>query len=290
MKNTHFLKRSERESGEETERNRLSEAHSRPGDGRERDLSGHGKKTDRARPTHSLETAEGGTCQDTGKKPTEQGPLTPWRWQREGLVRARRVTDRARPTHSLEMAEGETYQDTERNRPSKAYSHPGDRRGSELSGNGKKHTERGRLTSWRQEREGLVRTRKETDQARPTHQLDTAERGTCQDAERNRPSGAHSLSSDSRGTDFLGQKETDRAKPTYSLETVGRDLSEHGKSRPSKAYSPAGDRRRRDLSGNRKQPTERGPLTNWRRQREGEVRTRKETERARPTYQLETAE
>ena len=54
---------------------------------------------------------------------------------------------------------------------------------------------------------------------------------------------------------------------TYSLETrIGRDKSRHGKKQ-----------------------TEQGALTSWRPHREGQVRIRKETDRARGTHSLETA-
>jgi hypothetical protein len=56
----------------------------------------------------------------------------------------------------------------------------------------------------------------------------------------------------------------------------------------SEGYSLAGDGIERDKSGHRKSATERGELTNWRSHREGYVRTRKENDRARGTYVLET--
>ena len=123
------------------------------------------KETDRTRcSTHFLQTAEGGTCQDTqgnrpteahshsgddrgrdlsgqGKKPTGRGALTNWRRQREGLVRTQKGTNRPRRTHTLQMAEGGTCQVTERNRPTEAHSHPGNGRGRDLSGHGKKPTD-----------------------------------------------------------------------------------------------------------------------------------------------------
>src|SRR5947208_2050197 len=111
-------------------------------------------------------------------------------------------TDRARHTHVLETAEGGTCHDTERNQPSEAYSRPGDSRGRDLSGHRKKPTERGTLTYWRRQREGLVRTHKETDRARLTHVLEVAEGRTCQDTERNRPSKSHSPPGDGRGKDL----------------------------------------------------------------------------------------
>jgi hypothetical protein len=131
----------------------VSKAHSLSGDGRERDLSGHGKEL------------------------TEQGTLTAWRWQREGIVKTRKETEQAVHSHTGDSRG--TCQDTERNRASKAHSPTGDSRGKDLSGHGKKQTERGSLTSWRQQREGLVRTRKGTDLARGmgTHILEMQREG-----------------------------------------------------------------------------------------------------------------
>ena len=173
---------------QDTERNRPTEAHSPSGDGRGRDLSGHRKK-------HN-----------------EQGALTSWRWQTEGLLRTQKETDRARRTHVLKTADGGTCQDTERNQPSKVHSPTGDSRGRDLSGHGKKPTEQGTLTCWSRQREGLVGTWKEIDQARRTHSLETVEGGTCQDNERNRLIKAHSLSGDGRlrGLSGHGKKPTER--------------------------------------------------------------------------------
>ena len=149
-----------------------------------------------------------------------------------------------RDTHFLERTEGGTCQDTERNQLSEAHSLPGDGRWKDLSEQGKKPTKGGPLTPWRRQREGIVRSRKETDQARHTHKLKTAEGGTCQDMERNRSSKAHSRSGDSRGRDLSGhgkkptkqgtltnwrqqreepvktQKETDQVRHTNQLETA----------------------------------------------------------------------
>ena len=62
------------------------------------------------------------------------------------------------------------------------------------------------------------------------------------------------------------------------------------RNRTTEAHSRSRDGRGRDKSGHRKKPTERGVLTNWRRQREDLVRTQKETDRSRHTHILETAE
>ena len=118
------------------------------------------------------------------KKPTEGGTLTPWRRNMEGLVKAWKETEQARRTHNLETADGRTCQNTERNQLSKAHSPTEDSRGRDSSGHGKTPTKQGALTSWRQQRERLVRTREETNQARCTHQLETAKGGSFQDTER----------------------------------------------------------------------------------------------------------
>ena len=89
-----------------------------------------------------------------------------------------------------------------------------------------KPTDRGPLTNWKQQREGLVKIRKETNQPRPTHSLGMAARGDHQDVERNRPSKSYLHPRDGRG----------------------RDLSGHRKNRPTEPHSPAGDGRGRDLS------------------------------------------
>jgi len=85
---THSLRSTQ--TCQEIERKQDYEGHSLPGEHRERDLSGHGKKE------------------------TEEGALTLWRPHREGLVRIRKKRDRARGTHSLETASGGTCQDTGR--------------------------------------------------------------------------------------------------------------------------------------------------------------------------------
>ena len=62
--------------------------------------------------------------------------------------------------------------------------------------------ERGALTFWRRQREGLVKKRKERDRFRSTHFLGMAEGGTCQYAKRKQPSKEYSLSEESRGRDL----------------------------------------------------------------------------------------
>ena len=101
-------------------------------------------------------------------------------------------------THFLKTAEGETYQDTKRKRPSEEHSLPGDRRGTgqdmvrkgpregrshsedrrggNLSGHAEKATESWPLTFWRLQKE-LIRSQKEDNRAKDTHQLEIEERG-----------------------------------------------------------------------------------------------------------------
>src|SRR5205807_1458902 len=95
--------------------------------------------------------------------------------------------DQTMGTCQLEMAEGGTCRDTERSRLSKRNSLPRNGKGRDLSGHGKKLTKREALTSWRWQREGLVRTRKENNEGRGTHKLEMAEGWTCHDTERNQP-------------------------------------------------------------------------------------------------------
>jgi len=182
-------------------------------------LPGEGRRRDKVR---------------THKELSEQGALTNWERQREGQVRTWKGRDQARGTHTLETAEGGTSQDTERNRHSKEHSHPEDGRERDKSGYGKTAAEKGVLTSWIQQREGQVRTRKETDRARGTHFLETAEGGTSQDTERTRP----------------------RKWPSHPGDSRGRGKSRPQRKRLSAGHSQTGNSRGRDKSGHRKKPIE----------------------------------
>ena len=158
-------------------------------------------------------------------------------------------------------------------------------------GHGKNATKQRALTDWRPQREGIVRTQKETSRATGTHFLEIAEGGTCQDMERKRLSNGHSQTGDHRGRNLSGhrnkatkqrvptswrpqmeglvrtRKETDRVTGTHFLETT-----EGGTCQDTE------------------KATERQALTLWRPQMEGLVRTRKEGDRERGTHCLETAE
>ena len=235
--------------------------------------------------------------------PTDRGPLTSWRRKTEGLVRTSKEPDRPRPTHFLETADRATCQDTETIRQTEAHSHPGDGRWRDMSGHRNNLTNRGPLTSWRRQTEGLVRTLKQSDQPRPTHFLGTADRGTCQDTETIRPTEAHSLPGDGRQSDLSGHqnnptnrgpltnwrrqteghvrtpKESDRPRPTHQLESADRATCQDTETiRPTEAHSPTANGRQSDLSGHSKNPTDRGPPTIWRRQTERHVRTLKQSD------------
>jgi hypothetical protein len=97
----------------------------------------------------------------------------------------RKETDHERGTHTLEATAGGTSHDPERNRPSKAHSHSGDRIGRDKLAYEGKPTEKGALTNWRPYREGQVKPRKEIERARGTHSLKTTLGKTIQHMERN---------------------------------------------------------------------------------------------------------
>jgi len=61
------------------------------------------------------------------------------------------------------------------------HSQTGDRRGRNKLRHQKEVIKQGEFTPWGWQREGQVRTWKESDQARDTHSLETAEGGTSQD-------------------------------------------------------------------------------------------------------------
>ena len=169
------------------------------------------------------------------KNRTDQGPLTFWRRQTEQLVRTLKESNRLRPTHILETADRATCQDTQTIRPTEAHSHPGDGRQRDLSGHRNNLTDRGPLTSWRRQTERLVRTLKESDRPWPTHQLETADRATCQDTKR-----------------------SDQPRPTHSLEMADRGTCQDTETvRPTEAHSHPGDGRQKDWSGHRRKKTDR---------------------------------
>ena len=86
-------------------------------------------------------------------------------------------------------------------------------------------------------------------------------------------------------------KEINSVRSTHFLETTeGGTSQDMERKQLSKGHSLPGDHRGRDKSGHRKKVTKQGALTNWRPQREGQVRTQKEINQVRGTYKLETTE
>ena len=86
--------------------------------------------------------------------------------------------------------------------------------------------------------------------------------------------------------------ETNRQSEAHSqTETARRGTSQDTESnRQSEAYSRPGDHIERNKSGQGKKPPDGGALTLWRPHREERVNTRKEADRARHTYILETSQ
>ena len=98
---------------------------------------------------------------------------------------------------------------------------------------------------------GLVRTQKDSDGARGTHDLEIGKERMCHDMQRRRLSKRHSRPGERKGGTCQ-----DRER---------RQMNE--------GYSLPGIRKRRELLGHRKKETARGALTIWRPQEEGLVRT-----------------
>ena len=163
------------------------------------------------------------------------------------------------------MASGGTSQDTGRIRPSEGRSHSGDGIKRETLGYGKNPTERGHSHPG----DGIGRDKS-------GHGKHPIERGTLTSWRRHRERQVRTY------------KESDQARGTHFLETAsGATSQDTERIQPSEGYSLPGDGIGRDKSGQGKNPTERGALTLWRQHQEGQVRTRKESDRARGTHILE---
>src|SRR6267142_2251043 len=87
------------------------------------------------------------------------------------------------------------------------------------------------------------------------------------------------------------QKESNQTRGTDKLETTHEQTS-HNMERIqlSKGHSPTEECRQTDKSGHEKNPTKQGALTSWRVQTDGQVRTWNESDQARGTHFLESAE
>ena len=98
---------------------------------------------------------------------------------------------------------------------------------------------------------GQVRTQKESDRARGTNKLETADKETSQDTERKRTSQGHSLTGDHRGGEQSrhgAQKEIKKrgAHPLEIAEGKGRSSQDAERKVPSQRHSLPEHRRGRD--------------------------------------------
>src|SRR6267142_2415250 len=116
--------------------------------------------------------------------------------------------------------------------------------------------------------DGQVRTWKESDQARGTQKLKSADRQTSQDMKRIQLSEGHSQTGEHRQTDKSGHR---------------KNLTKQG-------HSPTGECRRMDKSGQRKNLTKPGALTSWGVQMDRQVRTQKESNQLRGTHRLKSTD
>ena len=161
----------------------------------------------------------------------------------EALVRTRKYNDREGHLLSGDGKGRDLSGQKEAGQEGCPHSLSGDGKWRGSSGHRKKLNERGTLTFWRRQREGVVRTRKQTDRPRCTHVLNMLEGGTCQDNERNRLIEVHSRPGEGRG----------------------RDLSGHGNKPTDQGALTSWRRYRERFVRTQNKPTDRGALTSWRR-------------------------
>jgi hypothetical protein len=117
------------------------------------------------------------------------------------------------------------------------------------------------------QRERQVRTVRGSEEARGTHSLESAER------------------------DKSGVRGVKGSEGTHILESVEVETSQDGAGKQgSEGHSRPEEHKGRGKSGRLKGERERGALTSWKAQREGQVRTTKGREHARGTHFLDSAE
>jgi hypothetical protein len=172
VRDTHFLSSANGRTSQDTERKRECEGRPRTVECRRKDKSGHKRKreSEKARGTHFLSSSDGWTSQD----------LTP------------RESKRARGAYFLSSADEGTSQDTHKKRESEAHSLPVKHRCMDMSGHQKKPRGPEALTPCRIQREGQVRTTRESERARETHQLSSTVGRISRDTMKGRESEGHS--------------------------------------------------------------------------------------------------
>ena len=156
------------------------------------------------------------------------------------------------------------------------------------------------LTSLRARKQRQVRTRKECEPARGTHHLEGPDTKTFQDTERIRASEGHSQTGEPRNRNNSGhrkdenqqgaltfwkaqiqkqvrtQNECEPGRGTHVLENPGTETNQNTeRMQASKGHSRPGEPRQGDISGHRKNASQRGALTSWRAQIQGQLKTRK---------------
>jgi len=111
------------------------------------------RESEQAKGTHFLSHAKGGATQDIERnRASERG--THFLLSTEGgTIRTPKQTERARGTYFLSSAEEGITQETKTNRASEGHSHTVKHRGRNKSGDRNKPSERGALTSCREQRE-----------------------------------------------------------------------------------------------------------------------------------------
>jgi hypothetical protein len=157
------------------------------------------------------------------------------------------------------------------------------------------------------QKEGLIRTAKESQPTRGTHQLSSPDRGIGQDSERKPVSEEHSPPVEPRAKGKSGQqmKVSEQRALTGSI-AEGRTSQDNERKlvserhslsasregpvserKPvSKGHSHPDEHKRKDSSGRRKKASKSGTLTSCRAQRGRGIRTANEGQRVRGAHQL----
>jgi hypothetical protein len=161
------------------------------------------KQSGRPRGTHPLKNADGETTQSMETIRASEGYSLSGERRRRG--NSETETIRASKGHSLS---GERRQRDKSGygtiQVSEAFSLAGERRQRAPSEYGSNRSERGALTDWRAPTEEQVRTRKQSEQAKGAHQLESADGGTSQNMQTIRASERDSLAGERRQRDKLG--------------------------------------------------------------------------------------
>src|SRR6266850_216022 len=122
------------------------------------------KKRERARGTHRLESTEGRSSQDTEKKRRSAGHSLSGKCRGWGTSQDAERKRASKGRSRTGERRGKSQESEEASE--KKHSRTEERRGMDKSGHREKASEQGGLTSWKAQRVGLVRTRKESEQTR----------------------------------------------------------------------------------------------------------------------------